>query len=291
MAAASLAGDLPDTALSVMSEAELAAMRTAEGDAVVQSAGCHWRASFPGFYQPIDLLARMRAAEVRQPAPLCWGFRAALAEQDAHLADASIPLHLLTDLPHFDERALSRNRRSDLRRCRRQVELRRLTDPALLLEQGHAVFLSAVCRLGHWRALSESDFRQRVSRRAAHGRRLVVAGLVGGTLRGWLDSYAVDGVLHTEEIFVATDALRTGIGTGLYVEAIRAAARHGLRAVCNGLHRPEDANLCHFKEALGFRVVKLPARTFIPAPVRAFLRSRRPATYYRLTGDGAIARG
>jgi L-amino acid N-acyltransferase YncA len=286
MAAASLAGDSPDTALSVMSEPELAAMRAAEGDPVVQHGGCHWRSSFPGFYQPIHLLARLRAAELRQPAPLCWGFRAALAEQDAPLADASLPLHLLTDLPHFGERTLSRNRRSDLRRCRRQVELRCLTGPGLLLEQGHAVFMSAVGRLGHWRALSELEYRQRVSRRAAHGRRLVVAGLVDGTLCGYLDSYAVDGVLHTDEIFVASDALRTGIGTGLYVEVILAAARQGLRAVCNGLHRPEDANLCHFKESLGFGVVKLPARTVMPAPIRAWLRVRRPATYYRLTGDG-----
>jgi GNAT superfamily N-acetyltransferase len=290
MAAASLAGERSDTALSVMSELELAAMRAAEGDTVVSRDGCHWRSSFPGFYQPVDLLVRMPAAVLRQPAPLCWGFRAALAEQDAHLANASIPLHLLTDLPHFDEGALSRNRRSDLRRCRRQVELRRLTDPGLLLGQGHAVFLSAVSRLGHWRALSETEYRERVRRRAAHGRRLVVAGLVEGTLRGWLDSYAVDGVLHTDEIFVASDALRSGIGTGLYVEAILAAARQGLRAVCNGLHRPEDENLCRFKEGLGFRVVKLPARTVMPAPVRAFLRSRRPATYYRLTGDAADVR-
>jgi GNAT superfamily N-acetyltransferase len=167
------------------------------------------------------------------------------------------------------------------------VELRRLTDPGLLLTQGHAVFMSALHRLGHWRALSELEYRQRVSRRAAHGRRLVVAGLVDGRLRGYLDCYAVDGVLHTEEIFVASDALRTGIGTGLYVEAMRTAARSGhLIAVCNGLHRPEDANLCRFKEGLGFRVVKLPARSVIPPPIRAFLRARRPATYYRLTGEG-----
>lgn len=289
MAAASLAGDPPATALRVMSEPALAAMRASEGDSIVRRGGCHWRAIFPGFYQPVDLLARMRAAALRQPAPLCWGFRAALAEPDAHLADGSIPLHLLTDLPHFDEGALSRNRRSDLRRCRRQVELRRLSDPGLLLEQGHAVFLSAVSRLGHWRALSEPEYRERVRRRAAHGQRLVVAGLVDGMLRGWIDSYAVDGVLHTDEIFVATDALRSGIGTGLYVETILAGARQGLRAVCNGLHRPEDENLCRFKEGLGFRVLKLPARAVMPAPVRAFLRSRRPATYYRLTGEGALA--
>ncbi|MGH7287697.1 MAG: hypothetical protein ACREI8_06720 [Myxococcota bacterium] len=275
-----------------MTEAELAAMRAREGDAVVLRQGTHWRSSYPGFYQPINLLARKRAAEVRQPARLCWGFRVALSEEDAHLANASVPVHLLTDAQHFDQTRLSRNRRGDLRRCRRRVEFRRLSTPALLLEQGHGVFMSSVRRLGHWRPLTERAYRNRVTRRAGHGRRLFIAGLIDGRLRGYLDSYAVDGVLHLDEMFVATDALRTGIGTGLYVAAIETGARElAIRDVCNGLHRPEDANLCRFKEGLGFRVVHVPARAVIRPPIRAYLRARRPATYYRLTGDGTALAG
>jgi hypothetical protein len=274
--------------MTVMTEAELAAMRAREGDAVVLRQGTHWRSSYPGFYQPIHLLTRMRAAEVKQPARLCWGFRVALSEEDAHLANASVPVHLLTDAQRYDEARLSRNRRGDLRRCRRRVEFRRLENPALLLEQGHGVFMSSVRRLGHWQPLTEREYRNRVTRRAGHGRRLFIAGLIDGRLRGYLDSYAVDGVLHLDEIFIATDALRTGIGTGLYVETIETGARElAIRDVCNGLHRPEDPNLCRFKEGLGFRVVHVPARAVIPPPIRAYLRARRPATYYRLTGDGA----
>ena len=286
MAAADLHADSTNAAMPIMSEAELAAMRAEEGGAVVLRDGCHWRPAHPGFYQPIHLLARIRAAEVRQPARLCWGFRAALRGEDASEANASVPVHLLTDVQSFDEGRLSRNRRSDLRRCRRQVEFRRLSTPALLLEQGHGVFLSAVQRLGHRRPLTLLEYRQRVLRRAAHGRRLFMAGLIDGKVRGYLDSYAIGGVLYTDEIFVASDALRTGIGTGLYVETFLAAARDpALRAVCNGLHRPEDPDLCRFKAGLGFQVVQVPARTVIPAPIRAFIRARRPAAYYRLTGD------
>lgn len=271
--------------MSVMTEAELAAMRAAEGDAFVLRQGCHWRSAYPGFYQPIHLMARARDAELRPPVRLCWGFRAALREEHAHLANASVPVHLLT-VERFDEALLSRNRRSDLRKCRRHVEFRRLRAPALVLEQGYEVFMSAVRRLGYWRPLSELAYRDRVTRRARHGRRLFVAGLVDGRLRGYLDSYAVDGVLYPDEIFVASDALCTGIGTGLYVETFHAAMEDGaVRAVCNGLHRPEDSNLSRFKEGLGFRVEKLPARAVIPAPIRSYLRARRPATYYRLTGD------
>ena len=287
MAAGSLHTNSIGSATPAMSEAELAEMLAAEGNAVVWRRGCHWRPAYPGFYQPVDLLARMRAAELIQPPRLSWGFRAALGEAEAHLANASVPVHLLFDAQRFDVAMLSRNRRSDLRRARRLVDFQRIETPDLLLEQGYEVFASAVHRLGHRRPLSEARYRRRVERRARHGRRMFIAGLIEGKLRGYLDSYVVDGVLHTDEIFVATDAMRTGIGTGLYVETILAALRSGrIRQVCNSLHRPEDPNLCHFKESLGFRVVQLPARVVMPPPIRAYLRARRPATYYRLTGDG-----
>jgi hypothetical protein len=286
MAAADLHVASPGAAIPILSELELAAMRAEEGDDVVSRHGCHWRNAYPGFYQPTHLMARIPAMEVRSPARLCWGFRAALRAEDAHRANASVPVHLLTGLDSFDEARLSRNRRSDLRRARRLVEFRRLADPGLLLEQGYEVFLSAQQRLGYWRSLSPREYCQRVQRRATHGARMFIAGLIDGRLRGYLDSFAVDGVLYTDEIFVATDALRTGIGTGLYVETFSAATREGaLHSICNGLHRPESPDLCRFKAGLGFEVVQLPARVVMSAPIRAYIRAQRPATYYRLTGD------
>lgn len=272
-----------------MSEGELAAQHARQGHAVIVRDGRPWRSAYPGFYQPVHLLTRMRAAEVRQPTPFCWGFRAALADEDADRANASLPVHLLSDVSRFEERWLSRNRRSDLRRCERQVEVRRLESPALLLEQGYDVFRSAERRLGYWKALTEPQYRDRVSRRSAQGRRLIIAGLIEGALRGYLDCYAIDGVLYADEIFVATEALRTGIGTGLHVEAIRVAARHGsIHTVCNGLHRPEHPELTHFKESLGFRIIRVPARAVIRAPLRAYLNAHRPLAYYRLTGDETV---
>ena len=291
MAVVRIPGGLPDTKLTVMTEAELASMHAEEGEAVVPHEGRYWHATFPGLYQPIPLLARLRAAEATRPTRLCWGYRAALTDADAQLANGSIPVYLLTDVSAFTEATLSRNRRSDLRRCRHHVEFRRLQDPSLLVEQGHRVFMSAVRRLGHWQPLTEIDYRRRIERRGRHGRRLIIAGLIDGRLEGYLDSYAVNGVLYLDEIFVATDALRTGIGTGLYVETIETGLRAGtVHDVCNGLHTPEDPDLCRFKEGIGFRVVHVPARTVLPAPVLAYIRARRPATHYHLTGVRPLAR-
>jgi hypothetical protein len=270
---------------TVMTEAELAAMRADDGTTVVVHDGRYWNAIFPGFYQPIHLLARFQAAEVKRPSFLCWGYRASLRDEDTHLATGSVPVHMLTRVGQFTEARLNRNRRRDLRECRQRVEFRRVREPSLLVDQGYAVFTSANHRLAYWRPLTPDAYRGRMERRAPDERRFILAGLVDGKLAGYLESYAVDGVLYTSELLVASEALDTGISTGLYVETIQACARGGtIHAVCGGLHTPERPTLCAYKEGLGFRIVHVPARIVMPGPIGAYIRARRPAVYYRLVG-------
>lgn len=276
--------------LTVLTEAELAALRADDGARVARRDGRYWYEIFPGFYQPIHLLARMKAAEAQRPSRRCWGYRAALRDEDALVANGSVPVHLLTDVEHFTEGVLNRNRRRDLRRSRQEVELRRVREPTLLVEEGYRVFMSAMDRVAYWRPLTEVEYRRRAERRAADERRLIIAGLIDGMLGGYLESYAVDGVLYTHELIVATEALRTGISTGLYVETFEIGARAGtVHTVCVGLHTPEHPDLCAYKAGLGFRVVHVPARVAIPAPIRAFIKRRRPAACYRLTGEAPTA--
>lgn len=269
----------------VMTEAELADMRVAEGEKVVLHEGRYWRSTHPGFYEPIHLLARMHDHEATRPSSLCWGYRAALASEDAGRANRLMPVYLL-DTNGFSRHALSRNRKADLRKCGRRVAIQVLRNPSLLLEQGHQVFISAVERIGCHAPLTEVAYQRRVERRWSHGRRQIVAGSVDGRLAGYLDVFAVDGVLYLEEIYVSTDAMSTGIATGLYVAAIETALQSGgIQEICNGLHTPELPGLCRFKESLQFNIARLPARTTVPGPILAYIRGRRPAQYYHLTGD------
>jgi hypothetical protein len=287
-------GGLSGPELTVMTEGELAAMRAEEGMTVVQRVGRYWEAIFPGFYQPVHLLGRFRPSEVKRPAFFCWGYRAALYEDDANLANGSVPVHLMTNVKQFTEATLSRNRRGDLRRCRQHVEFRRLQDPSLLVEQGYEVFMSARRRVDYYFPhLTEAEYRKRMERRAKDERRLILAGLVDGKLGGYLESYAVDDTLYAHELVVATEVVRTGIGTGLYVETIETGVRaESIRDVCLGLHTPEREGITTFKEGLGFPIVNVPARSAIPAPIGAYIKARRPAVHYRLTGvrPGAIAK-
>ena len=272
--------------LMVMTEAELASMRAEEGATVIERNGRFWGETFTGFFQPIHQLARLRAADVRRPTWRCWGYRAALVHDDMDGANGSIPVHLMRDLARFTERVFDESRRRDLRRCRREVEIRRLQDPEPFLKAGWNVYRSAKQRVPYGGLLSEVEYRAQMERRASDPRRLFIAGFVDGNLAGYLESYAVDGILYGRDLFVASDMMRTGIATGLYLETIEIGARAGtIEAICLGPVLLERPGLGWFKEGMGFPVVDVPAQIAIPAPIGAFIKLRRPAVHYRLTGQ------
>ena len=284
-ASPSVDGDVAHLALTAMTEAEMASMRAEAGDTVIFRNGRYWRATFPGFYQPVHLLEGLRPAELRRPTALCWGYRAALDAEAAHLANGSIPVFLLTDVQQFAESSLYRNRKGDLRKCRREVEIGWLKDRSILLEQGYSVYLSSMRRLAYRRPCSEKDYQETMRRRALDERRLIVVGLIDGRLGGYMESFAVGSVLYADELIVSTEAMRTGIGTGLYVETIKIGARSpSVRVICVGFETPERPGLSVMKEGLGFRVVHIPARVVIPGPLEAMIKVVRPATHYRLRG-------
>jgi hypothetical protein len=272
--------------LTVMTEDGLAALRREDGIRVQTSVGRQWEEIFRGFYQPIHLLARLRRAEIRRPTLACWGYRAALTDEDAGSANASMPVHVLSDVGHFTEAALSKGRMGDLRRCRREVEIRHERDPALLVDQGYAVFTSAQRRTDFYsRPATEAEFRRRMQQQVPDVRRLFVVGIVNGKLGGYFQSFAVEGVLYAHELYVASECMRTGIGTGLYVETIAIAARSGaIDEACFGLHTPDAAGISVFKASIGIGLVDIPSRCVIPAPLDALIKRRRPAAHYRLTG-------
>ncbi len=73
-----------------MTETEMASWRCAQGAHVVYHRGRYWEEVRPGFYQPLHWLARLSTEQATRPALLCWGFRAALNEDDAAVANGSM---------------------------------------------------------------------------------------------------------------------------------------------------------------------------------------------------------
>ena len=95
----------------------------------------------------------------------------------------------------------------------------------------------------------------------------------------------MDGVLYTHELIVATEALPTGIGTGLYVETIEIGARAGTVRDC--LRRPahpETPGSLHLQGRPGVPRRPRAGADCHPRADRSLHQARRPAAHYRLTG-------
>ncbi len=275
----------PGPQLVSLSEEERAASLVRAGLTVVRHRGRTWQPTRPGFFEPIHLLARLRADEAVRPTPLAWGFRAVLDSAASDAANGTVPVHVIDDLRGWDVENLDLKRRATVRRAYRRATVVPLPDRRLLEERGHALCVSQLERTRHKRIPSAAEYRAHLARLLAVGSPLVLVAFAGDRLAGFIAGYAVDGVAYTDDGAVGTDYVRLQVGTALHVAFILACRRSpGIHTVVNGLHARENPGLDEFKEGLGYRVVHLPTRVTIPAPVRWLLRARRPHVLYRLTG-------
>jgi len=281
--------DAADARVRVLSEADLASALRERGERVVEHRGRFWTPVAPGFWMPIHPLARLTAEQATRPALASWGYMAAMQGSVTSRANGVIVTYLVRDLEGYGEACLTRRKREALRQCRRQVRVVQLTDSRLLDQQGHQVYLSYAQRLGVRDPL-DVDAYQRMVQSWWDGRRLVLAGLIGDRLVGYMDSYAAEGTLYLNNIHVLAAAFPTNITTGLYFETLEAYRRSALvTEAVGGLHQPEKPGLTTFKASLGFEVVAVPAYHRMIRPVGALFRRLRPLTYYRLTGQAVPA--
>ncbi|MBX9252849.1 hypothetical protein H1Q63_02360 [Desmonostoc muscorum CCALA 125] len=268
-----------------MTEEECADWYRKRGTHVIRHRDRYWKETVRGFYQPLHWLARLSAQEANSPTLLSWGFQATLSEVDATAANASMPIHWLPNLENYDFQSLTSNRRNHLRKCYKQVNIVQLDKSTLLQQQGYEVFLSALKRTAHRQILSKKDYLAGVADYVVPEKQLILAGLNGDELLGYVTGYAVNSIAYIDEVIIATEALPTNIGTGLLFEFAQVCRRSGLiRELVNGLHSREDEKLCVFKEGMGFQVKHIPAKVQMNPIIEQFIQWRYPDKYYRLVG-------
>jgi hypothetical protein len=268
-----------------MTEGEWAAVLERRGQRVVTHNGRHWLEVARGFYEPVHWLAALTGDEATRPRRACWGFRARLAPAEEGQANGTMPVQLCSNVADYTEESLARRRRNDLRRSRGRVRIIRVTDPALLHAQGLAVIASAQRRTSWDSVPSAQQYAVSVESLVSDPHQLVLAGMVGEQLAGYLHGYAVDDVAYVDRVYLATEFLPTCIGTALPFEFVQACRRApGVRHVVYGLHSIEDPRLCAFKAGMGFPPASLPTRVSLPPGMATFLRHRFPYKLYRLTG-------
>jgi hypothetical protein len=277
-----------DTAESIiisLSEKELVDWRREQGVKVVEHCGRYWVAKPTGFYHPIHWMARMTAEQATRPTALCWGFRTTLCDAGAKISNATMPVHILSNVKNYDMNALSSNRRNTLRRCWKRVQIVDVLKPDLLKQQGYDVLISANKRTHYGEVPTLEQYCKNVESHFNPKRTLILAGLIDGKLGGYVSGLVIGKTSYIDSIALATNALRTNIGTGLIFELIQVFRRSAtILEVIYGMDSRENQTLAMFKESMGFPVFHVPARAWFMPLVQAYIKKKRPDAYYRLTG-------
>jgi hypothetical protein len=277
--------DPSDAILPSIKEEELVPWFQSTGYRIVYHKGRYWKEIVRGFYQPLHWMARLTDEQATKPTPFCWGFQASLSEQAAKAANASMPLVMLPNLSTYDIISLKPTRRYHLRKCYKNVQIVRLRGISILREQGYNVYVSSTLRTGYGKIIDKPDYLNGLTAFFDLKKSLVLAGLISGKLGGYVTGYAVDGISYIDRVVLATEALKTNIGSGLIFEFAQASRRsHQIREMVHGLHTPEDKPLMTYKEGIGFVIKQVPAITHMFPLVETFIRRKYPYKYYRLTG-------
>lgn len=278
--------DLSEMVLEVATESEMAAWLAKHGTTVVYRHGRYWRSSHGGFYQPVHWMARFQSDEIAKPALWCWGYRATLDDAAAGSANAALPVHFFDRLEGFDASCLSKNKRNTLRICQNNVEIRPVVELDLLVEQGYPLFLSSYDRTGYGHPQSRAAYRRAMARYFDAIFVSVLGGFIKGKLGGYLISICVGKTAYLDTLVVGTDERPYQIGTGLKYAFIKYWADRGgpVAEVIDGLHARENMGLCHYKEKMGFKVVRVPSRVWFMPGAEKLLKMRWPHKHYRITG-------
>lgn len=261
-------------------------MRSQWGDHIVFANGHYWTMTSFGFYRATHWLARVPAADAVKPGPFCWGFQTTIRSCDAHHANSSLPLHVLHDLPQYDLGSLSPRRRNKVRNCHKQVEFVEVCSPEPLLAEGYDVICSTQDRTAYTQWKTREQYQRYVEACFHKSRMTVVAGLVDGRIKGLAFCFAVGTTAYIHTVDIASDALKTNIGSGILFEVVQIARRsRGLEELVNSPHTPEKPSLSEHKIGMGFDLVPIPSRIWFMPPMGSLVRILKPAAYYRITGQ------
>ncbi len=283
--------DYPDVSVASVrpvTEEQLAAQLTRDGETVRLAHGRYWREYSGGFFEPVHRMARLSAGEARRPG-LCWGFRATLDEAAATAANASLPMHLIVDIAAHDASVLPRDARYNRNKQARQgVRIVQAIDLQVIRDQGYEVMLDWWQRIPRRGAIHTRErYLAELGRRVPADGWLTLAALDGDRLLGFQQSQVVDDTAYMETNTVTAMGLDLGLSGRLDFEATQVFRRNGsiVRAT-SGVYQPEMPRLAAFKVRHGFPVVRVPSRFWMLKPMELVVRARRPLTYYRLTGRG-----
>lgn len=264
-----------------------------QGIDVVERDGTFWVSDGrAGFFRPLHKVWRLRGQDLKRPHWSSLAYVAVLASVDQSYANAKLGVHMLVDPHAFAIAKLPETRRRNLKKCRRLVEIGRLTDPELIARDGFAVHQSAMQRTGYGFSeyASPEGYREWMVRRASDLGRIVLVGLIDGQLVGYLEGWIVENrgfdTAYINTLTLHSDHLSSQVGTGLVVDFIEICkCLPTVAEIVYGYEVEGDSALERFKQGMGFPVFHLPSHIWMLGPGRHLVRRLMSHRYRQFTGD------
>ena len=271
--------------LDALTEKQVARISRRLGHNVVRIRGRYWRWRELGFLEPVHLAATFAEDEVAPLRKVTLGYRARMANPGLAAPAALLP-YVLSDVQSYGLHRLKSRRRTQVRKCYQSLEIRQLTDSALLEEQGYAVVLAGLARTLHLRPPRQAAFLRDTRVWTSAPGLVTLAALREGRLVGILTGYAAEKTAYHVNTFINEKGLKHSAGIGMLFHFLEMCSRTpGLEQAVSGLFQHDNPGLYHSKSQLGFEVAQWPAHSWLSPLVRPVLRRHLPVKYGRWLGE------
>ncbi|MBE9168014.1 hypothetical protein IQ238_10960 [Pleurocapsales cyanobacterium LEGE 06147] len=267
----------------VMTIEDFILMRREEGARILEFKGVAWQEYPFGFLTPAHLLQRL---PFDCPVPKTiyrWGWRHCI-DNNTEASSYFIPAHLLTEPSQYSEANLPSNDRRKLNKARRSTTVIPLEDFTVIEREGYDVYAAACIRTKQV-LMSRTKYLAYMSWFINSSRRLVLGAFVEGKLAGYISAYAVESTVYGEKVWISDLGRKYDVNRLLVYEIIRAAGRaSGIKEIFGGQHSRKSPEITKFKLNMGFPVVRVPIKAYIPKAPRWIGSKLFPQKLYRLIG-------
>ena len=268
---------------------KLAEWRISKHKNIIYRHDVFWEEIKKGFFQPLYLLQRLHASQIHFMSAKNWGIRAAVSMQDEHQATGTLTYYTLENFKQIEFVRFSKNRRKNIRKCFREVEIKEIRDEKILFEQGYDIVKSSLERTRHRKHIPEKKEYQKGCAsyiNPGDNSRMVLGGFRDHQLLGFLELYAVRDTINLVNLLVSTEALKYCVSPGLYFTAyLLGKQTDSIKQFFAGLSNPLDKELCVFKESMGQTLKSIPIICKMAFPTGLLMRVASPYYYHRLRGE------
>jgi hypothetical protein len=274
--------------LPIMSDAEFALLRAKEGIEILNYNQVNWQIVSRGLVRPTNLLQKITKSQLQSLPLKYWGAHGRVIEEDLHLANGTLDLHLMTDFDEFSLANMKKTDRQKIKKAQKFATIRHITRHDDFIKC-YPTYVSAMQRTGQNYLKDQDTFARKTARYFAHPNRAMILGAferTTDTICGYIMAYGVDTYGYIDSVYVNSQVMDYDINRLLVFEVINTCKRaEKIKEITMGQYFMERAGIVEFKRRIGFPVVKLPSVVRLYKVPEFFLKNFYSYKYKRIIGS------